>query len=203
MGDAGVGSRQDLEQHAPVVGFVGPSGVGKTSLLERLIPALARHGLSVGVLKHASHGFLADRPGKDSHRLYESGADAVALISREQVASFARRAPGAGEEVSLAAALASLPRDLDLVLAEGFSWEPIPRIVLVRRGEAPAREHGTRGQVLEIVRVPDSPQGARPVFPEALIESLAGALAARVPGDREARRGLAEESGPSLDSASV
>jgi hypothetical protein len=46
-------------------------------------------------------------------------------------------------------------------------------------------------------------EGARPVFPEALIESLARALAARVPGDREARRAIAEASGPALDSASV
>lgn len=198
-----MGSRPDLEQRPPVVGFVGPSGVGKTSLLERLIPALARHGLSVGVLKHAHHGFLADRPGKDSHRLYESGAEAVALISREQVATFARRAPGAGEEVSLAAALASLPPHLDLVLAEGFSWEPIPRIVLARRGEAPAREHCTRGEVLQIVRVPDPPQDARPVYPEALIESLARALAARVPGHREARSAIAEADRAALNPASL
>ena len=61
----------------------------------------------------------------------------------------------------------------------------------------------TRGQVLQIVRVPDPLQGARPVFPEALIESLARALAARVPGDRKARRAIAEASGPALNSASV
>ena len=79
-----------------VVGFVGPSNVGKTSLLERLIPALAARGLSVAAVKHSSHGFAADRPGKDSHRLYTAGAAAVALISREQLATFTRRDESVG-----------------------------------------------------------------------------------------------------------
>ena len=74
-----------------VISVVGPSGTGKTTLLERIVPALGRRGLGVGVVKHASHGFLAERPGKDSHRLYESGAAAAGFISRAQVATFARR----------------------------------------------------------------------------------------------------------------
>jgi len=170
----------DPERAIPVVGFVGPSGVGKTSLVERLVAELTRRGLSVGAVKHASHGFLADRPGKDSHRLYESGANAVALISREQIATFARAERGVGGEVSLAAALATLPGDLDLVLAEGFSWEPIPRVVLLRDDEEPAPAQVESGEVLEVVNVPDPPFGDRPEYPEALIETLTHMLEARV-----------------------
>jgi molybdopterin-guanine dinucleotide biosynthesis protein MobB len=165
-----------------IVGFVGSSGVGKTTLLEHLIAALSRRGLAVGAVKHASHGFLADHPGKDSHRLYESGADAVTLISREQIASF-RRAEGDGAgEVSLAAALAALPRGLDVVLAEGFSWEPIPRVVLFHASEEPRREHLEGGEVLELVSVPTSSCGKPPVFSDALIESLVRTVAATVAG---------------------
>jgi len=170
----------DLERAIPVVGFVGPSGVGKTSLVERLISELTRRGISVGAVKHASHGFLADHPGKDSHRLYESGADAVALISREQIATFKRLDRGAGEEVSLAEALATLPGDLDLVLAEGFSWEPIPRVVLLRDDEEPAPAQVESGEVLDVVSVPDPPYGERPEYPEALIETLTHRLEAVV-----------------------
>ena len=178
----------DLERAVPVVGFVGPSGVGKTSLVERLVAELKRRGLSVGAVKHSSHGFLADRPGKDSHRLYESGADAVALISREQIATFARVERGMGEEVSLAEALATLPGDLDLVLAEGFSWEPIPRVVLLRDDEEPAPAHVESGEVLDVVNVPDPPFGDRPEYPEALIEMLTHMLEARVREAGGARR---------------
>jgi molybdopterin-guanine dinucleotide biosynthesis protein B len=170
----------DLERAIPVVGFVGPSGVGKTSLVERLVAELTRRGLRVGAVKHSSHGFLADRPGKDSHRLYESGAAAVALISREQIAAFTRSQRGVGEEVALADVLATLPGDLDLVLAEGFSWEPIPRVVLLRDDEEPAPAHVESGEVLEVVSVPNPPYGDKPEYPEALIEMLTHMLEARV-----------------------
>jgi molybdopterin-guanine dinucleotide biosynthesis protein B len=165
---------------AVVVGVVGRSGAGKTSLLARLIPVLAARGLAVGAVKHASHGFLADRPGKDSYRIYEAGAEAVALVSREQIATFVRRDDRTRGEVSLLAALAALPRGLDLVLVEGFSWEPIPRIVLVPGREAPAPEHLVPGEVLDLVRVPAPPPGGPPVFPDRPIAALAEGIASRV-----------------------
>jgi len=164
----------------PVVGFVGPSGVGKTTLLERLVGALSRRGLAVAAVKHASHGFLADHPGKDSYRLYEAGAEAVALISREQVATFKRAAGGGEKDVSLAAALEGLPQGLDVVLAEGFSWESVPRVVLFRSGEEPAPEHVESAEVLARVCAPRAPEGGAPAFPDTLIESLIGLIEARI-----------------------
>jgi molybdopterin-guanine dinucleotide biosynthesis protein B len=175
------------EHCSAVVGFVGHSGVGKTTLVERLITVLTRRGLTVGVVKHASHGFLADRPGKDSYRFYDAGAEAVALISRQQVATFTRRESGMAGEVSLAHALETLPHGLDLVLAEGFSWEPIPRVLVIREGAQPAREHIEPGEVIGVVRAPAALPGEKPVFSGTLIESLADALAARVHRARGAR----------------
>jgi molybdopterin-guanine dinucleotide biosynthesis protein B len=163
-----------------VVGVAGRSGSGKTSLLELLIPRLASRGLAVGGIKHTSHGFLAHRPGKDSYRLYESGATSVALISREQLATFTRRSGDVGPDVSLDTALASLPDNLDLVLVEGFSWEPIPRFVLVPDSESPIPEHLARGEVLRIVEVSPQQGDRKPEFPRALVESLADAIELRV-----------------------
>jgi hypothetical protein len=127
----------------------------------------------------------------------------VALISRDQLATFVRRGSEPGEGVSLGEALGSLPRGLDLVLIEGFSWESIPRIVLVRGDGLPAKEYLARGEVLETVRTPDSPRAERPVFPDALIESLARALAARVRGTNRECSVADDASDAALDPSSV
>ena len=156
-----------------MVGVVGRSGSGKTSLLEVLIPHLGARGLAVGAVKHTSHGFLADRPGKDSYRLYESGAAAVALISGQQLAAFTRRSGDDSPDVSLDAALASLPGDLDVVLVEGFSWEPIPRFVVVPDSESPIPEHISRGEVLGFVKILPQQDDTKPEFPPTLIDALA------------------------------
>ncbi len=136
-----------------LIGFAGSSGVGKTTLLERAIPRLEAEGLEVGVVKHASHGFCADRPGKDSHRLYAAGARAVALASRGAMAVFQRSSCAAsGSEPGLDEALEALPAGLDVVLVEGFAWTAIPRFVIVKGGEMPRREHLESGPVIRIVR---------------------------------------------------
>jgi len=154
-----------------VVGVVGNSGVGKTTLLEELIPELTGRGLAIGVVKHASHGFDVDRPGKDSQRLYASGPVAVALASDTQVATFVR--PERDSRVSLAGAMAGLPPGLDVVLVEGFAWEPIPRFVLVGPGQTPRREHQESGPALRIVEVAEPPAGTKPVYARNLVREIA------------------------------
>jgi len=169
------------------IGFVGDSDVGKTTLLEQLIPVLAGRGLVVGSVKHASHGFEADRPGKDSQRLYASGVQAVALICDEQIATFTRR--DAARPASLRDALATLPRGLDAVLVEGFAWEPIPRIVLVKPGRKPRPAHLGAGPVLRIVVVPEAQPGSKPVFSDELVGEVAAELEVWLCGRRSASPG--------------
>jgi molybdopterin-guanine dinucleotide biosynthesis protein B len=159
-----------------VIGITGRSGAGKTSLLERLIPILEARGIAVGAAKHASHGFAADRPGKDSHRLYASGACAVALVSAEQTATFVRNAGPA----SIETALAALPDGLDLLLAEGFSWEPIPRIVVRGSGREPKPDDLAGGEVIAVVSVREYPEAAPARFERRTIEALVEGLLARL-----------------------
>ena len=65
----------------PVISFIGRSGVGKTTYLEKLIAELKKRGYRVGVIKHDIHGFEMDRPGKDTWRHAQAGADVVWISS--------------------------------------------------------------------------------------------------------------------------
>src|SRR5579864_3676610 len=69
-----------------VIGFAGFSGAGKTTLVERLIPALKREGQRVSVIKHAHHKFDIDHPGKDTYRHREAGAFEVVVASDRRLA---------------------------------------------------------------------------------------------------------------------
>jgi molybdopterin-guanine dinucleotide biosynthesis protein B len=151
--------------------------VGKTTLLEELVPELIARGLAVAVVKHASHGFDVDRPGKDSHRLYAAGPKAVALASATQTATFVRPEPD--QRASLEQAMAGLPAGLDVVVVEGFAWEPIPRFVLVGPGQTPRREHREAGPPLRIIEVPERP-GMKPAFPDELVRGIAAEIGRRV-----------------------
>jgi molybdopterin-guanine dinucleotide biosynthesis protein len=69
-----------------------------------------------------------------------------------------------------------------VVLVEGFSWEPIPRFVLVPDSEPPIPEHLSRGEVLRIVKILPQQEGRKPEFPRTLIDSLADEVTRRIGG---------------------
>lgn len=151
------------------IGFVGPSSTGKTTLLEGVVRTLEQRGIWVGVVKHACSEVHPDRPGKDSARLYAAGAEAVVLAAPNQMVTFVRT----GMSPRLGDALASLPPGLDLVLVEGFSWERIPRYLILPPGGNDARSHEHGGPVIREVEAPPSADGQPPAFDPALIEGIA------------------------------
>lgn len=112
----------------PVVSVVAKSGTGKTTFLEKLIPALRARGLRVGVLKHHGHPTPFDVPGKDTYRLAQAGADVVIGASAVQVAVF-RQEDGAAD---LDAVIARHAAGLDLVLTEGYKRGSYPKIEVHR-----------------------------------------------------------------------
>ena len=116
-------------RHGPVLGVVGWSGSGKTSLLERLIARLAGQGLRVNVVKHSHHDVELEPPRKDSARLRMAGAAEVMLASPYRVAIL-RELRGA-EEPLLAEHLARLA-PADLTLVEGYKWERLPKLEVFR-----------------------------------------------------------------------
>lgn len=128
-----------MTYHLPILGFSAWSGVGKTTLLEKLIPQLSKSGIRVGLIKHAHHQFDIDKPGKDSYRLRKAGANPVLIISDQRFALMCETA--SAEDASLEQALAVIPgdADFDLLLVEGFKNADIPKIVLMRQDGASER----------------------------------------------------------------
>jgi molybdopterin-guanine dinucleotide biosynthesis protein B len=110
------------------------SNSGKTTLIEKVVPLLRERGLRVAVIKHASKGFELDRPGKDSWRFREAGADAVLLAGPGRTALL-RNAEG---EPKLDELLGMLP-DVDIVLVEGFKRDAVNRIEVFRSGVSGVR----------------------------------------------------------------
>jgi molybdopterin-guanine dinucleotide biosynthesis protein B len=114
-----------------VIGIIGYSNSGKTTLIEKLIPHFRARGLAVSAIKNAHHGFDMDRPGKDSYRYREAGAGQVLICTAQRWALLT-------ETPRRPASLEELLRQLapcDLVIVEGFKSEGrIPRIEVRRRG---------------------------------------------------------------------
>jgi molybdopterin-guanine dinucleotide biosynthesis protein B len=116
-----------------VIAFAGYSGAGKTTLVERLIPQLKRHGLRVSVVKHAHHKFDIDHPGKDTYRHREAGAFEVVVASDKRLAlmrEFERPA-----ELKVHHLIAELYDGVDWVLVEGFKHSDLHKIEVMRTVE--------------------------------------------------------------------
>ena len=114
------------EKGLPIVGICGPSGSGKTLLIERLVPRLMQRGLRVAVVKHCTHRIEADRPGKDTDRIFQAGADVLAAGPHESFARFH------AENMPLAESVRRLGGVYDLVLVEGSRDAAIPKIWLTQ-----------------------------------------------------------------------
>ncbi len=112
-----------------ILGIAGYSGSGKTTLLEKVIPLLRQHGLRISVIKHAHHNFDIDRPGKDSFRHREAGAQEVLIVSGHRWALMheLRDEP----EPTLDELVQRLS-PCDLLLVEGYKFSAIPKLEVHR-----------------------------------------------------------------------
>jgi molybdopterin-guanine dinucleotide biosynthesis protein B len=149
------------------VAIVGPSGCGKTELICRLLAWFQSRGLRVAVLKHTIKQNLGDE-AKDTGRYRRAGARLVALAGP----GLLQITRGYPEEPPLAAVLAALAPEADLILVEGYKSSPLPKVVLVDAKLEPQPHYP---QVIALVS-PEPLASPLPVFQPEQVAELGGFL---------------------------
>ena len=112
----------------PIISVISKKNSGKTTLIERLVPAIKEKGYRVGTVKHDTHGFDIDHEGKDTWRHKASGAEAV-LISSPWKLSLIK---DTNQEWSLRELVSRYMADLDIVLTEGYKKAEMPQAEVFR-----------------------------------------------------------------------
>jgi molybdopterin-guanine dinucleotide biosynthesis protein MobB len=119
----------DRLRRLPVLGVCGFSGSGKTTLIEAVIPRLLKRNLKIAVVKHDVHGIDVDRPGKDSDRFFQAGAD-VFLQGNESLIRL-----HTDSEQDLFLQLTGLAAYYDLILLEGHKQSPLAKVWVLNEEE--------------------------------------------------------------------
>lgn len=112
----------------PIYCIVGKSDAGKTTFIERLIPALKVRGIRVATVKHDIHGFEMDREGKDSWRHKKAGSDCVIIASPQKIGMI----KDLESEMLLSEIAVRYLSDYDLIITEGYKRSPFPKIEVFR-----------------------------------------------------------------------
>ncbi|MEX0956200.1 MAG: molybdopterin-guanine dinucleotide biosynthesis protein B [Rhizobiaceae bacterium] len=156
---------------SPVLGIAGWKNSGKTTLVERLVAALAGRGLRVATVKHAHHDFDVDVPGTDSWRHRQAGARQVAIVSSRRWALMHELRDAA--EPKLDEILERLS-PADLIIVEGWKRGAHPKIELRRQAASEAVPLAAGDPtIIAIVADHATEAGGLPVFDLDDIDAIA------------------------------
>lgn len=112
-----------------IFGITGWKNSGKTTLVSELVNWFCQRGVKVSTIKHAHCDFDIDRPGTDSFKHRQAGAQQVMLASSTRWALMNELRDDREAEMD---ELLSRMDPVDLVLVEGFKMGDQPKIQVVR-----------------------------------------------------------------------
>ena len=118
-----------------IISIIGKKDAGKTTLVVALATEMRRK-LRVMTLKHGTHAADMDQRGKDTWRHWNEGKAERVLLEAPGERVLFERTDSDGDPMTLARRYLD---GADIVLAEGFSAYPLPKIEVYRLacGEKP------------------------------------------------------------------
>ena len=118
-----------------IVSIVGRKDAGKTTLTVALVSEFVRRRKRVMTLKHGHHPAEVDRSGTDTWRHFNEGPAERTLIASPDLRVLFERADDDYDPIGLARRYLD---GADLVIAEGFSRAPLPKVEVFRPSVAAA-----------------------------------------------------------------
>ena len=114
-----------------ILQIVGYQNSGKTTLVEKIVHALAERKMKVATIKHHGHGGFPEVAQKDSERHRKAGAVVSSVEGAGLLSLSSLR-----EEWSLQEIIRLYEFfEVDIILIEGYKKESYPKVVLLRSEE--------------------------------------------------------------------
>jgi len=111
----------------PVISIIGKSNVGKTTLIEKMLPVFSEKGYNIGTIKHHLHDYDSDIRGKDSWRHQNAGARQTMISSPEKLSFFSKL----NAEMSIDDLVLYFDQS-DIVITDGYKKGSKPKIEVFR-----------------------------------------------------------------------
>ena len=160
-----------------VIGIVGESGGGKTTVIVDLVRRLTEDGIRAAAVKHAAHGFTIDTAGSDSARM--AGAGAAVVVAGGPAETFLRLAGPADHPERLVALAGAAAEQM---------WGAPPAVVFIEGFQHPSRPviqvgpQKPESEAVEVLAALPAVTGGNGETLEAALRLVAEAISLRVRG---------------------
>jgi len=145
-----------------IVSIIGRHNAGKTTLLVALAAEFVRRKFRVMTMKHGSHPATLDTEGKDSWRHWQEGKAERVLLEAPGARLLLERTQAEADPMALARRYLD---GADIVLAEGFSSHPLPKIEVHRRQCGPPVFDANRPDAADWIAILTDDASYRAPFP--------------------------------------
>ena len=136
--------------------IVGYQNSGKTTLVEKIVHALAERKIKVATIKHHGHGGFPEVAQKDSERHRKAGAVVSSVEGTGLLSLSSLR-----EEWSLQEIIRLYEFfEVDIILIEGYKKESYPKVVLLRSEEDVELLHKVEN-IVAVITWHDAPANLR------------------------------------------